>query len=635
MSNRSLIIYVWQQSQSNNGTVIESMDTLGAIAKSAQVPIYNLSTSLYAGGGVIGGYINTPDANGTKLAQIVQRIFSGTPARDIAVEGAPTVPEFDWRELQRFGLSESQLPAGSIVRFKQVTFWSQYKGRIIGAVAIMILEGLLIAGLLIERGRKKRATNKLSESEQRFAKAFKANPQPMSLTTLAEGRYLEVNESFLQMSGFTRGEVIGRTSVDLGIFESPNYRTDVLVEPLLKSGGVRNLEMEFRTSSGATRTLLSSAEIIELAGVKCILKASSDITERNVLERELQRSEREFSTLVENSPDVIARLDRDLRYTYMSPGVERTTGVPASDFIGRTPDEIVLENYDWQSFVSSCRQAVETKTTVHRALKHHDRNYWTRIIPELSPEGEVDSVMTISQDVTDRVRAQEELVELTGRLFRIQDEERRRIARELHDGTAQNLFGITMNLAKLGQLTMEKPEAQKLIDECETLGNESLQEIRTLSYLLHPPLLDQVGLVGALKWYVEGFSKRSGIYVDVTAQPMERLPAETEMALFRVVQESLSNVSRHSGSGTASVRLERLNGEVSLTIEDRGCGLRDRKALDAPAELVQMGVGIPGMRQRLVQLGGRLELNSNNSGTTVTAVVPFTDGVHDVANSTR
>jgi len=503
----SLIVYVWQQSQDLDGRVIESMDILASIANSTRVPIYKLSTSSYAGPGVVGGYINTAEANGTRVAQIVRQLVSGTSVRSIAVESAPTVPEFDWRELQRFGISQSQLPAGSIVRFKPVTFWSEYKGRIITAVAIMVLEGLLIAGLLLERNKKTRATKKLSESEQRFAKAFKANPQPMSITTLNEGRYLDVNESFLSMSGYSRAEVIGHTSGQLNIYEQPGERNRVLLDPLLRDHVVRGFELKFRTRSGVFRTLLSSAEIIELGGEKCILVSSSDITERKILEQEL--------------------------------------------------------------------------------------------------------------------------TQLTGRLFRLQDDERRRIARDLHDGTAQNLFAISLNLAKLGQLDeTRKEEMQKVIAECTALGDQSLQEIRTLSYLLHPPLLDQVGLVGALKWYVEGFTKRSGIYVDVTARPVERLPAETELALFRVVQESLTNISRHSGSATASVKLERQNGAVFLTIEDRGCGLPARKPLDIPEEFVQIGVGIPGMRQRLVQLGGRLELSSNNSGTVVTAVVPFTDGAH-------
>jgi signal transduction histidine kinase len=145
----------------------------------------------------------------------------------------------------------------------------------------------------------------------------------------------------------------------------------------------------------------------------------------------------------------------------------------------------------------------------------------------------------------------------------------------------------------LNQLSQDQPEAKRLIDECETLGNESLQEIRTLSYLLHPPLLDEAGLVSALQWYVQGFSKRSGIYVDVFAPAMDRLPSDMELALFRIVQESLTNVRRHSGSGTASIRLEKTSSEVVLEIQDKGRGMPATKISAEPNDLVEMGVGIP------------------------------------------
>jgi two-component system NarL family sensor kinase len=241
--------------------------------------------------------------------------------------------------------------------------------------------------------------------------------------------------------------------------------------------------------------------------------------------------------------------------------------------------------------------------------------------------------MTISQDVTDRVRTEQELTQLTAQLFRLQDEERRRIARELHDGTAQNLFGISINLAKLKQLSPDKPEARRLIDECVSLSNESLQEIRTLSYLLHPPLLDEAGLVSPLHWYVQGFSKRSGIYVGVVAQPIDRLSQDVELALFRIVQEPLTNVRRHSGSDTASIRLECNAGDIFLEIRDTGHGMLSAKPHEHADDIIEMGVGIPGMQQRLRQLGGNLEMASNSEGTTIKAVVPRTNGASYGANS--
>ncbi len=379
------------------------------------------------------------------------------------------------------------------------------------------------------------------------------------------------------------------------------------------------------------------------------LRESRDELERRVAERttalseanetlkaeiaERKRSEREFSTLLENSPDIIARLDRNLKYIYMSPELERVTGISPEQFIGKSLREVPLEDYDWRTLEASCREAIAEKKTVHRAVDYGGRNYWTRVVPELGPDGAVESLMTISQDVTDRVRAEQELTRLAAQLFRLQDEERRRIARELHDGTAQNLFGMSINLANLKQLSPDKPEARRLIDECVSLSNESLQEIRTLSYLLHPPLLDEAGLVSALQWYVQGFTKRSGIYVDFVAQPLDRLTPDVELALFRIVQESLTNVRRHSGSETATIRLERKTNDVFLEIKDRGNGIHSSKVPESADEIIEMGVGIPGMQQRLRQLGGRLEIASNSEGTAITAIVPLANGASYGANS--
>ncbi len=346
-----------------------------------------------------------------------------------------------------------------------------------------------------------------------------------------------------------------------------------------------------------------------------------------------RRSEREFSRLVENSPDVICRLDRDLRYIYVSPAFEAVTGVPNVSFLGKTLRESAVPGFDWKAFAAACHAAIESRKLVQQSFTYNERHYSTRVIPEFSVDGSVESVMTITEDVTDRIRAEQELVQLTVRLFDIQDQERRRIARELHDGTAQNLFAISINLQRLTQLDSKNKEIQQLIAECQSLGEQSLKEIRTLSYLLHPPLLDQAGLVSALQWYVEGFTKRSGVCVDLFTEPIGRLQSDVEMALFRVVQEALSNVRRHSASETASIRLARRNGDVILQIEDQGKGLaRAGYSIDTNGAVLA-GVGIPGMKQRLRQLGGTLDIASNHWGTTVSAVVPVAKGVNCGANA--
>jgi signal transduction histidine kinase len=221
-------------------------------------------------------------------------------------------------------------------------------------------------------------------------------------------------------------------------------------------------------------------------------------------------------------------------------------------------------------------------------------------------------------------KAEMALEQLTARLLQLQDEERRRIARELHDVTAQNMLAIVTNLSRLKQGRFLPSEFNDILSDCYQLGKESLKDIRTFSYLLHPPMLDESGLSDALQWYVDGFITRSGIYVDLALPPeVERLPSEVEIALFRVVQESLTNIHRHSGSDSASIRLEREPTQLALRITDSGHGMAGTIKSKETDEALLLGVGIPGMRQRIRQLGGVLEIRSSEQGTTVKVTLPL------------
>jgi signal transduction histidine kinase len=171
--------------------------------------------------------------------------------------------------------------------------------------------------------------------------------------------------------------------------------------------------------------------------------------------------------------------------------------------------------------------------------------------------------------------------------------------------------------------TPSPEEVQTIAAECQALGEQALHELRTLSYLLHPPLLDKAGLSAALQWFVEGFVQRSGIQVDLVILPgSERLPADIEAALYRVVQECLTNIHRHSGSSSAQIRLRVTPQQVNLQVTDRGSGM----PVEAATDVCAVGVGIAGMRYRIHQLGGTLEIRSNKKGTTVIAVVPREGG---------
>jgi PAS domain S-box-containing protein len=228
-------------------------------------------------------------------------------------------------------------------------------------------------------------------------------------------------------------------------------------------------------------------------------------------------------------------------------------------------------------------------------------------------------VVVAHEDITEIKQAETGLRDLTSRLLRVQDDERRRMAREVHDTTAQTLTAAILKLDCLRNTVPALDQApEEVWEELRALIDCALQETRTFSYLLHPPLLDELGLTSALRWYVRGFEGRSRIAVSLTVQEnLGRMPGTVESTLFRVVQEALTNIHRHSGSPTAQIRLTRSGEDVVLEIRDQGRGMARPDGAD-PALL---GVGVSGMRARLHQLGGELAIRSTANGTTVTAAV--------------
>jgi PAS domain S-box-containing protein len=221
-------------------------------------------------------------------------------------------------------------------------------------------------------------------------------------------------------------------------------------------------------------------------------------------------------------------------------------------------------------------------------------------------------------------RDEESLRQLSGRLLQLQDEERRRIARDLHDSTGQKLVALSLDLTVLNAFAPKlPPKASAAVNECLVLAEQISSEIRTLSYLLHPPLLDEVGLASAVQWYIDGFTRRSNIRVNLDFAPqVPRMKHELEITFFRILQEALTNVHRHSGSKVATVRFVLNHDGVTLEVEDSGRRI-DRTSGVSSGEVVgTLGVGIRGMQERVRQLGGQFEVDSNTGGTTIRATLP-------------
>ena len=320
--------------------------------------------------------------------------------------------------------------------------------------------------------------------------------------------------------------------------------------------------------------------------------------------------------------------------------VKRYLGIAGAVFLISLLAALVVSSVFQQAVAKPIRHLAEVAETVSR-----DKLYAARAAaPESNDEiavlirafnemlaqiQERDSALQEARDgLETRVRertaelqqAQETLRHLSGRLLTLQDEERRNIARELHDSTGQMLAALSLNLTMV-QMERDKltPSAAKVVDDCISMVTEMSRELRTLSHLLHPPLLDEAGLESALRWYVQGFSERSGIQAGLEfSEDFGRQPAEIETAVFRIVQESLTNVHRHSGSATARVRVTRDEDRVRVEVGDQGKGITEEERAKRP----QLGVGIQGMKERVSQLGGDFEIRSDAGGATVIASFP-------------
>jgi signal transduction histidine kinase len=254
-----------------------------------------------------------------------------------------------------------------------------------------------------------------------------------------------------------------------------------------------------------------------------------------------------------------------------------------------------------------------------------------------------EALRTFNQELEKRVRertAELEAAEEAGRqlgaqVLKMQDDERRRIARDLHDSVGQAAALLNINLARLQRSANLSRDHAEILSDSKTLAEEVSDEVRTISHLLHPPLLDDMGLPAALKWYVEGFSKRSGIDTHLElSRDFGRLPADCEIAVFRIIQEALTNVHRHSQSARADVRVTWTRASVALEIADRGMGIPLHKQRTFAAGGT-MGVGLNGMRERVAQLGGRMELHSGDYGTIIRAILPLALGTERLEDSVQ
>jgi PAS domain S-box-containing protein len=462
-------------------------------------------------------------------------------------------------------------------------------------------------------------------------------------------RYLWINPRYASWIDRPAEEVVGHSIVEvLGTEATEKLRP--YIEKVL--GGEPASYEEQLNFKGIGHRWISASYVptFDSAGradgwVACIF----DVTDRKQKQAEIARQAR----LLDFSFNAVLVFDPAGPITYWNKGAEELYGWTREEAVGQMSHTLLRTEFPeplgtilarlrrderWQGELIHSRKDGSRLTVLSRWQLTRDSETNSESIMEINiditktKEAERQlqlSVQTLEARIAERTQqlqtASEKLRELSVKLLQTQDEERRRIARELHDGVGQLLAAMSMNISLLDtERSKLSPESVKAVDANLKLIEDAGQEIRTMSHLLHPPLLDEVGLDSALRWYVDGFAERSKISVDLQLSPgfSKGLPRDFALSLFRIVQECLTNIHRHSGSLSAFVAVERSANQITLTVNDQGRGIApDLQSRIASGE--SSGVGFRGMRERIRQFGGRLEVSSDENGTRVLTILPF------------
>ena len=501
--------------------------------------------------------------------------------------------------------------------------------------------------------RVQERTRELQESEAQFRTVANSIPQ-LAWTAASDGSILWYSDRWYEYTGLDKSDTDGdtwKTRVD------PESRDAVLKEwnELIARGEPFEMEFRLRGADGIYRWFLTQVTPIRdsSGAIKQWFGARTNIHEQREIRRALEEAQDRL--VIAQKAAHCGAFDYDVRtgINIWSEELQHLYGFASNDYPKTyqawlecvlPEDREAAQMGTWSSQSSN----VDTEFRIRRVDTGEIRWMNRRGRVHRDALGEPVRIVGLQFDITRMKRAEEDLKRahdeletrvlartaalriaedrlrrLSGRLMQSQDDERRRIARELHDSLGQYLVAskMSLDLATMNATTSDK--IKDCLADAITQIEKAISETRTISHLLHPPLLDEVGLESALVWYAEGFAKRSGIAVNVEiSESIGRLPTDVETALFRVVQECLTNVHRHSGSPTASVRLHRVDGDLRLEVRDDGRGMPSGSPTVTETQSAP-GVGLQGIRERVLQLRGSLEIISNEgAGTAVIATIP-------------
>jgi len=469
--------------------------------------------------------------------------------------------------------------------------------------------------------------DELRVSEERFAKAFKASPVPIAILSDRDRTFLEVNERWETVFGYSREETIGRTALELNFLKVEDRdRLRALGE---RQNFLRDEEVDVRPKQGEIRHVTMSAERFMNDGELYNILLFNDITERKRAEEALREASSKLELILNTSPLPITSTDADGRITSWNKASERLFGWTAKEAVGRMCPTIPLEQTE--EYVGMVRKAMQGETYV--GLVHYRQKKNGSLLtcsvsaaPQRDARGEPVGVTILVEDITERKRAEEalkvssvQLRALSESLRKAKEEEGIRIARELHDELGAALTSLKWNLTRLdddyfkGVKTNGGGNTREKIEEMLSLVDATINTVRRISSELRPGVLDDLGLIAAIEWHAHQFQVNTGIACRFDSQienvDLSRAEATT---IFRIFQEAMTNILRHAQATKVNILIEEEDDEFVLEVSDNGRGITESEKLGTRS------LGLLGMRERAHSIGGRIEINGTvGKGTTI------------------
>ena len=624
LPDHTVVLYL-TMFQDAAGASFTPRQALTLFASASRAPIYGCYDT-YLGYGIVGGSMVTFEEIGRKAAQLGMRILAGEDAQTAArSESHQAAPMFDWRQLRLSNINEKRLPPGSFVRFKEPTYWEQHHRLILGAASLCALQAFLIGALLIQRRRRRLAERSLRESEQRMSLAADAANLGIWIRNFV-GDEIWATEKWRELFGFEKSERLDihgflqrlhpedrewvRQLLASALLDKAGYEAEYRI--VLPDGRIRWISARGRTEFDAERNP------VLVRGI------SLDITERKLAEEALQESELRFRTMANTAPVMIWMSDTGRLCTFFNKSWLDFTGRALEQELGNGwTAGVHPEDFDHclKTYVGSFDARREF--SMDYRLRRSDGEYrWVldNGVPRFASNGAFLGYIGSAIDITRRRLAEEEAHDLSGRLIHAQEAARTRLARELHDDLSQSLALLSVELEMFGQRPpAESGQISGRMREFSAQVKRLSSEVHRLSHELHPTKLEQLGLVAAMRGFCKEFAVAHEMAIEFADRSVPRaVPEDKALCLYRIAQEALHNVVKHSGATEARVELATEGSELRLAVTDDGVGF-DPEAMSANGSL-----GLVSMGERVRFVHGRLSIESHSGkGTTVEVRVPI------------